>query len=211
MLERCLIEFCAATLASLKSASLFNIRFDSQEDAEEQVALWNDRLQDKGIRLVILRRTLGGQAECRALVYVYRKRQLEKVLRNPDVADFLRNYGYWEIYGEVYGACDGFCEDGFEESFEESFAERAIARLRNRVAESSDFPHEIGIFLDYPLGDVQGFIDNEGRNFKCVGCWKVYCDECASLKKFAQYRKCRDVYRRLWQQGRSVLQLTVAA
>lgn len=196
MLERCLIEFCAATLASLKSASLFNIRFDSQEDAEEQVALWNNRLQDKGIRLVILRRTLGGQAECRALVYVYRRNQLAKVLRNREVEDFLRSYGYGEIYGEVR---------------EESFVERAIARLRNRVAESSDFPHEIGIFLDYPLGDVQGFIDNEGRNFKCVGCWKVYCDECASLKKFAQYRKCRDVYRRLWQQGRSVLQLTVAA
>ncbi len=196
MLERCLIEFCAATLASLKSASLFNIRFDSQEDAEEQVALWNNRLQDKGIRLVILRRTLGGQAECRALVYVYRKRQLEKVLRNREVEDFLRSYGYGEIYGEVR---------------EESFVERAIARLRDRMAECADFPHEIGIFLDYPLGDVQGFIDNEGRNFKCVGCWKVYCDECASLKKFAQYRKCRDVYRRLWQQGRSVLQLTVAA
>lgn len=196
MLERCLIEFCAATLASLKSASLFNIRFDSQEDAEEQVALWNNRLQNKGIRLMILRRTLGGQAECRALVYVYRRNQLAKVLRNREVEDFLRSYGYGEIYGEVR---------------EESFVERAIARLRNRVAESSDFPHEIGIFLDYPLGDVQGFIDNEGRNFKCVGCWKVYCDECASLKKFAQYRKCRDVYRRLWQQGRSVLQLTVAA
>ncbi|MDO4383363.1 MAG: DUF3793 family protein [Eubacteriales bacterium] len=218
MLEQCLIEFCAATLASLKSASLFNIRFESQEDAEEQVALWNERLQDKGIRLVILRRTLGDQAKCRALVYVYRKRQLEKVLRNPDVADFLRDYGYEEIYrgiyGEFPGASNGFCEESFADfadGFAEGLAERAISRLRNRVAESSDFPHEIGIFLDYPLGDVQGFIDNEGRNFKCVGCWKVYCDECASLKKFAQYRKCRDVYRRLWQQGRSVLQLTVAA
>ena len=28
---------------------------------------------------------------------------------------------------------------------------------------------------------------------------------------FAKYKKCRDVYVRLWQQGRSVLQLTVAA
>ena len=30
-------------------------------------------------------------------------------------------------------------------------------------------------------------------------------------KQFARYKKCRDVYVRLWQQGRSVLQLTVAA
>ena len=40
---------------------------------------------------------------------------------------------------------------------------------------------------------------------------KVYCDECACRKTFAKYKKCRDVYVRLWQQGRSVLQLTVAA
>ena len=84
-------------------------------------------------------------------------------------------------------------------------------RLKSRIGENNEFPHEIGIFLDYPLGDVIGFILNEGRNFKCVGCWKVYCDECACQKTFAKYKKCRDVYVRLWQQGRSVLQLTVAA
>ena len=79
------------------------------------------------------------------------------------------------------------------------------------IGENNEFPHEIGIFLDYPLGDVIGFIVNQGRNFKCAGCWKVYCDECACRKTFAKYKKCRDVYVRLWQQGRSVLQLTVAA
>ena len=31
-----------------------------------------------------------------------------------------------------------------------------------------------------------------------------------AVKLFARYKKCRDVYLRLWQQGRSVLQLTVA-
>lgn len=206
MLERCLIEFCAATLASLKSASLFNIAFASSADAEAQVALWNERLEGKGIRLMILRRSAQVTKGCRALVYVYRRNQLAKVLRNQEVADFLRNYGYGEIYEN---APDAFQDaDAFQDS---PLVEKALLRLQNRVSGSADFPHEIGIFLDYPLGDVQGFIVNEGRNFKCVGCWKVYCDECASLKKFAQYRKCREVYRRLWQQGRSVLQLTVAA
>lgn len=203
MLERCLIEFCAATLASLKSASLFNIAFVSPTDAEAQVALWNERLEDKGIRLMILRENDNCVQGCRALVYVYRRNQLAKVLRNPEVAKFLLDYGYGDVYGSAYGTLPDFQDS--------PLVEKALLRLRNRVSESADFPHEIGIFLDYPLGDVQGFIENEGRNFKCVGCWKVYCDECASLKKFAQYRKCREVYRRLWQQGRSVLQLTVAA
>ncbi len=78
------------------------------------------------------------------------------------------------------------------------------------VFRQEEFPHEIGIFLDYPLGDVIGFIKNSGQNYKCAGCWKVYCNECETLKLFHKYRKCRDIYRSLWQNGRSVVQLTVA-
>ena len=69
---------------------------------------------------------------------------------------------------------------------------------------------EIGVFLNYPLGDVIGFIENKGHNYKCKGCWKVYCNECETQKTFQRYQKCRNVYLRLWKQGRSVLQLTVA-
>ena len=49
-----------------------------------------------------------------------------------------------------------------------------------------------------------------GHNYKCKGCWKVYCNECEAQKTFLRYQKCRNVYLRLWKQGRSVLQLTVA-
>ena len=168
LIEKCLVEHCSATLASMKSANLFNMTFVDDTDIEEQIEFWNQCMKEKGIRLYILRRQ-----ENRVLVYVYRKKQLEVSLNRPGVAKFLKQYGY--------GSTD------------------------------VEYAHEIGIFLDYPLGDVIGFITNEGRNFKCVGCWKVYCDECACRKTFAKYKKCRDVYVRLWQQGRSVLQLTVAA
>ena len=87
----------------------------------------------------------------------------------------------------------------------------ALNLLKTRVAECKEgFPHEIGVFLDYPLGDVIGFIENKGHNYKCKGCWKVYCNECEAQKTFQRYQKCRNVYLRLWKQGRSVLQLTVA-
>ena len=150
---------------------------------KEGIKILIEVLKEKGIRLYILQRQ-----DKRVLVYVYRKKQLEVSLNRPGVAKFLKQYGY--------GSTD---------------VEYALDRLKSRIGENNEFPHEIGIFLDYPLGDVIGFITNEGRNFKCVGCWKVYCDECACRKRFAKYKKCRDVYVRLWQQGRSVLQLTVAA
>ena len=173
LIEKCLVEHCSATLASMKSANLFNMTFADDTDVEDQIEFWNRCMKEKGIRV---------------LVYVYRKKQLEVSLNRPGVAKFLKKYGY--------GSTD---------------VEYALDRLKSRIGENNEFPHEIGIFLDYPLGDVIGFITNEGRNFKCVGCWKVYCDECACRKTFAKYKKYKDVYVRLWQQGRSVLQLTVAA
>ena len=87
--------------------------------------------------------------------------------------------------------------------------QRSVARLKKRLAED-DFPHEIGVFLGYPLGDVVGFIENRGLNCKCVGCWKVYCNEHEAVKTFERYKKCTGVYRRLYDYGRTVLQLTVA-
>ena len=95
--------------------------------------------------------------------------------------------------------------------YENTEPEQCLALLKKRFEASEDFPHEIGIFLDYPLGDVIGFIQNGGQNYKCSGCWKVYCNECEALKMFQKYHKCREVYRNLWAKGRSVLQLTVAA
>lgn len=71
-----------------------------------------------------------------------------------------------------------------------------------------DFPHEIGVFLGYPLKDVVGFIQNKGKNCKCCGCWKVYSDECEARKKFARYEKCKTIYMSMFQRGKSVLQLT---
>lgn len=90
-------------------------------------------------------------------------------------------------------------------------AEDALSRLCQRLEEQGGFPHEIGLFLGYPLGDVEGFIQNQGQNCKCAGCWKVYCNELEAQKRFARIQKCRKVYARLWAQGRSVWQLTVAA
>lgn len=89
--------------------------------------------------------------------------------------------------------------------------DRAIKRLRMRLEKGENFPHEIGLFLGYPLGDVRGFIENAGKNSKCAGCWKVYCNECETMKLFEKFRKCREIYLRLWQQGRPVRELAVAA
>lgn len=182
-IERELIRHCSPTLASLKTASLFTLELCRHEELNAALREWNKRLSDKGVAMLALHET----AE-RALIYVFRIKKLQSALYCPRVEGFLRENGY-----------------------KNAGVGTALATLRAHLVELKGFPHEIGIFLGYPLDDVIGFIRNNGRNCKCAGCWKVYCNECEAAKTFARFKKCETVYMRLWEQGRSVRQLTVAA
>jgi hypothetical protein len=184
MLEKYLVSNCAPTLASLKTANLFSFRYNSIDEVYLAVDKWNKTFQNKGVELILLK-----VEKDYALIYVCRKARLQKDLNKSGVARFLTDYGY-----------------------ENTDVDYAINRLKARLSVSDEFPHEIGIFLDYPLGDVIGFIKNAGNNSKCTGCWKVYCNECEAVKTFSKFNKCKEVYTRLWSEGkRDILQLTVVA
>ena len=56
-MEQELITHCAPTLASLKTASLFNLRYSFEKQLACQLAAWNARFRDKGVELMLLRTT----------------------------------------------------------------------------------------------------------------------------------------------------------
>lgn len=182
MLEKCLVEQCAPTLASLKVGSLFSYAFTSASDFEAQVLFWRAALAAKGLALAVLTVSHG-----RALIYVYRVSALQQVLQEKETAAFLRGCGYCDLLPDA-----------------------AVAVLRGKLAAGNGFPHEIGIFLGYPLDDVRGFIRHCGRGCKCTGCWKVYGNAEEAERLFQKYKKCTAVYKRLWSAGRSVMRMTVA-
>ncbi|MBQ3378840.1 MAG: DUF3793 family protein [Clostridia bacterium] len=183
MLEECLIKHCSPTLASLKTASLFTVDIKSKEALIDQINAMNVSFGAKGVFLKLLKYSKG-----KALIYVYRGTHLAADLKKSGVESFLSAYGYE-------------CAD----------MDCAIEHLKERFECGEGFPHEIGIFLGYPLRDVVGFINNQGKNCKYCGYWKVYCNVCEARKLFARIKKCRAVYAKLWHEGRSVWQLTVAA
>lgn len=182
MLDRFLIGHCSPTLAGLKTGNLFNYPLENSP-LEEQLAVWNQSLNPRGVFLTVLARQNG-----RALIYVYRRARLEKDFQQRDVREFLSGLGY---------DC--------------TVPETAISQLGRRIAQTHRFPHEIGLFLSYPLPDVIGFIENSGENCLFCGFWKVYCDICNAQKLFAKYRKCMQVYLRLFGNGTPVQKLTIAA
>ena len=90
---------------------------------------WRQALGAKGIELTVL--FCDGT---HALVYVYRPARLAADLARPGASRLLRPYGYTST------------EPG-----------PALDQLRRRLALGDGFPHEIGVFLGYPLWDVAGF------------------------------------------------------
>ena len=88
MIEKCLIEHCAPTLASLKAANLFNACCEEEENIDLQISMWNQLMNPKGVKLLALR-SRGN----RSLVYVYREKQLVRNLNRPELP-VSEKYGY---------------------------------------------------------------------------------------------------------------------
>lgn len=141
----------------------------------------NRRLHSKGIIVLPVKHIDG-----RVLVYVYRPKLLKAYLSRENVRAILTHFGY-------------------DTDNVNSCIRRMISRL-----EGDTFPHEIGLFLGYPPEDVQGFIDNNGKNFKVCGMWKVYGDECKCCKLFAQYNMCTRSYLEAYRSGNTIERLAVA-
>ena len=78
MLEQYLINHCAPTLASLKTANLFNCTAENPTALQMAVSRWQALLAPKGVELLLLR-----ESGDRALVYVYRPDRLARDLQQP--------------------------------------------------------------------------------------------------------------------------------
>ena len=183
MSEYQIIRFCAPTLAGLKTASLFAVRTVSYHALAEQAAALHQRLCKKGVCVWLLGVSCG-----RALIYLYRPKALARDLACEDAACLLNGSGY----------------DGTEPS-------GCLRCLMDRLQCQKDgFPHEIGLFLGYPPEDVRGFIENETRNYKFTGYWKVYGDEERSRALFDKFERCTRCYLASWARGTGVERLALA-
>lgn len=183
--EKMLVEQCAPTLAGVKPASLFRIHGDSLEKLCRSAQQWNHALQPFGIRVFVLKKC---QAASACMIYVYRVRWISKILSDPQNRDFLLQEGYTP-----------------------TGTEGMLQQLSGRFCMEAAYPHEIGVFLGYPLEDVIGFIENHGWNYLCCGYWKVYGNPEAAQRCFAQYRSCTDYYKNSYETGTPLLNMVVAA
>lgn len=182
-LEKMLIRFSAPTLMGIKAASLLSIDRSKIPELFQNVALCNRIFGQLGLRFAVL-------CECnnRNLLYVYRPALLAEQLQKSEYVELLERYGYpvQEGLGKM------------------------LLHLRSRIALCQSFPHEIGLFLDYPIEDVVAFIEKLGADCKLCGYWKVYCDVDRAKACFAQYDACRDYLMDRHARGHSISNLLLA-
>ena len=122
----------------------------------------------------------------RLVVLVYRENELRKYLQNEKIKDFILQCGY---------------EDTDMDKIFPRFVRTYIAYMENK----EKFPHELGLLLGYPLEDVEGFINNNGKNYLHSGYWKVYKDAEAKIRLFKDYEKVQTETVRMLYEGLDIV------
>ena len=88
MIRKALVEYCAPTLAGIKTGNIFSVRFDRIK-VNDEIRKLNRILVDKGLRLVPIR-SKGDST----LIYLYRPDRLSRDLNEPGAEAILREKGY---------------------------------------------------------------------------------------------------------------------
>ena len=183
--EAVLVRQCAPTLAGMKPGSIFCFNHSPLEVSRQKVCQWNKQLAPFGLTVQILLERPGSSS---VIVFVYRRDRLEQMLSDDAYQRFLAEAGY-----------------------ERTNLDGLLEQLSYRLRTQPEFPHEIGVFLGYPLQDVIGFIENQGRNFTCCGFWKSYGDPAEMQVCFPCYRRCIQTYVAMFEQGIPIERLAVPA
>lgn len=184
LFEQQLANHCAPALTGIKASNLVSCQ--KKDFPSFQVTLWEyqQALSSTDIRFCVL-------CECsqRYLLLVYREKHLAKQLFQPEVQQLLLQDGY------------PLCKD----------VQCLLQHLSFRFSQSADFPHEIGLFLGYPVEDVIGFQTHKGKDFQLCGYWKVYNNPEYAQNLFHRFDQCRNALCRRVQQGHSIIKMFAVA
>lgn len=172
-LERVVASNCGVALAGIKASNLVCLKQKDYADLYGEIEKLKKHLSSAGVIL----RVLADNGK-RVLLLVYRQKVMDERLAQSDVKQLLSKFGYPQ----------------------NANTDKLIDVLSSRFDDSCNFPHEIGVFLGYPLEDIVGFIKCP-KECKFSGLWKVYGDVDKATKLFDRYNKCQSSIMRRIDKG----------
>ena len=124
----------------------------------------------------------------RLVILIYREAKLREYLSREEVMAFIYKCGY-------------------ETSDISKIFPVFVKRYMRYMELKQDFPHELGLFLGYPIEDVEGFIKENGKNYLYSGYWKVYKDAELKIRLFKNYEKVQTEIVRLLYEGLDIMDI----
>ena len=161
---------CAPCLAGIKPSNLFSI---SAEDFKQFFLLDKDLLEAKGFYLKVL-----CACERGVQIILYKKEALETLIRSERVKSALLMFGYEP-------------EMSLEDMLNLLASRMHSSQADRHCKRCCSFPHEIGLFLGYPVYDVLEYYKRHGEGCIFSGYWKVYSDAEKAAETFEQYNECK--------------------
>jgi len=167
---RWLVDVLGPVLSGVKPSEVLSFK-NCDTHSQEKVATIKQYLSS----LPTLGCRMHAIADGSTKVLFFHREALERQLNQKVVREFIAGEGYsvcWDLDGCIT---------------------ELLSRFENR-----QMPHEIGVFLGYPLKDVLGFIGKAKLVYKKTQGWQVYGDPTLSDKVYNQFMQARaDVRRRL--------------
>lgn len=176
----------APVLVKLKPASLLPLCNCEKSGRENHYDLWEKQKGDIARELGISFKELKDTSRGKQMLF-YNPEVLFGTITQPENLAYLERFGY------------SFCST--VEDYLELLKRRFCASEGNRFS----FPHEIGIFLGYPLKDVKGFIER-GSVFPIKrGRWLVFGKPEESIQLMQIHKKAEDVFLKFIENQRNPL------
>lgn len=171
-----LMSKLAPVLVKLKPSGLLRLCNCEKSGRDNHYDLWKAQKNDITGRLGISFKELKGTSKGKQVLF-YNPEILFDTITRPANLAYLEKFDYFscntvEDYLEVLKT--RFCAAG--------------------AGNSSSFPHEIGIFLGYPLKDVRGFIEKGSLPLAKVGSWQVFGKPEESLRLMNMYKIAEEVF-----------------
>lgn len=164
-----ILEMIGAVILGSKPAEIINIP-GSKEDKEiklSQIEFFFSNCSRIIYRIITTHD--GGKR-----ILFINEKSMEKVLANKRCVNFLKFVGYSSDY-EL-----------------NEYIDELVLRLQ-----SKKFPHEIGVFLGYPLKDVLGFMGYGKKELVEIRNWRIYGDKEVSYEVYNSFIRDKAIMKEL--------------
>lgn len=166
-----ILEMIGAVILGSKPAEIINVPGNREEKEVKLAKIESFFSNCSRITYRIITTHDGGKR-----VLFINEKSMEKVLSNKRCVNFLKFMGYSSEYKI------------------NDYMNELVFRLQ-----SEEFPHEIGVFLGYPLKDVLGFMGYGKNELVEIRNWRIYGDKEVSYEVYNSFMRDKAIMKEMIQ------------